>query len=70
MAQGFWVVGRYDDIMEIVKDPETFSNAGMQEPLYPTHPEGLAKLEETSGDVWYRLLRWRAEVRIFSAPLS
>ena len=33
LAQGFWVVGRYDDIMEIVKDPETFSNTRMQEPL-------------------------------------
>jgi hypothetical protein len=67
---GFRVVGHYDDIIEVVKAPETFSNARMQEPLYPTHPEALAKLDETSGDVWYRLLRRRAEVRIFSSLLS
>src|SRR5215218_1863506 len=40
----FWVVSRYGDIQEIVKDPETFSNARVQEPLYPVTPEALAKL--------------------------
>ena len=29
---GFWVVSCYEDIVEIVKDPETFSNARVQEP--------------------------------------
>ncbi len=40
----FWVVSRYGDIQEIVKDPETFSNARVQEPLYPVTPEALGKL--------------------------
>jgi cytochrome P450 len=37
----FWVVSRYEDILEIVKDPKTFSNARVQEPLYPLTPEAL-----------------------------
>ena len=41
----FWVVSRYEDILRIVKDPETFSNARVQEPLYPIMPEALAKLK-------------------------
>ena len=41
----FWVVSRYGDIQEIVKDPETFSNARVQEPLYPVTSEALAKLK-------------------------
>ncbi|HKH11625.1 MAG TPA: cytochrome P450 [Rubrobacter sp.] len=41
----FWVVSRYGDIQEIVKDPGTFSNARVQEPLYPVTPEALAKLK-------------------------
>jgi cytochrome P450 len=40
----FWVVSRYEDILEIVKDPETFSNARVQEPLYPLTPEALENL--------------------------
>ena len=42
----FWVVSRYEDIQKIVKDPETFSNAQVQEPLYPITPEALRKLKE------------------------
>ncbi|HET6885833.1 MAG TPA: cytochrome P450, partial [Rubrobacteraceae bacterium] len=41
----FWVVSRYEDILEIVKDPETFSNARVQEPLYPLMPEALENLK-------------------------
>ena len=41
----FWVVSRYEDIQKIVKDPETFSNARVQEPLYPITPEALEKLK-------------------------
>ncbi|MGI8909915.1 MAG: cytochrome P450 [Rubrobacteraceae bacterium] len=41
----FWVVSRYEDIQRIVKDPETFSNARVQEPLYPITPEALEKLK-------------------------
>jgi cytochrome P450 len=41
----FWVVGRYEDIQKIVKDPETFSNARVQEPLYPITAEALEKLK-------------------------
>jgi cytochrome P450 len=40
----FWVVSRYEDILEIVKDPATFSNARVQEPLYPLTPEALENL--------------------------
>ena len=42
----FWVVSRYEDIQEIVKDPETFSNARVQEPLYSLTPEALEKLKK------------------------
>jgi cytochrome P450 len=42
----FWVVSRYEDIMRIVKDPETFSNARVQEPLYPLTPEALENLKK------------------------
>jgi len=41
----FWVVSRYDDIQRIVKDPQTFSNARVQEPLYGITPEALEKLK-------------------------
>jgi cytochrome P450 len=41
----FWVVSRYEDILEIVKDPKTFSNARVQEPLYPLTPEALENLK-------------------------
>ncbi|HEV8046011.1 MAG TPA: cytochrome P450, partial [Rubrobacter sp.] len=39
-------VSRYEDIQEIVKDSETFSNARVQEPLYSLTPEALEKLKE------------------------
>jgi hypothetical protein len=42
----FWVVSRYEDILNIVKDPETFSNVRVQEPLYPLTEEALARLKE------------------------
>jgi cytochrome P450 len=43
----FWVISRYDDIMKIVSDPETFSNAGVEEPLHPLAPdENNLSLEE------------------------
>lgn len=41
----FWVVSRYGDVQEIVKDPETFSNARVQEPLYPVTSEALKRLK-------------------------
>jgi len=41
----FWVVSRYEDIVDIVKDPETFSNARVQEPLHPLTPEALEGLK-------------------------
>lgn len=41
----FWVVSRYEDVQNIVKDPETFSNVRVQEPLYPLTPEALEKLK-------------------------
>lgn len=42
----FWVVSRYEDIVEIVKDPETFSNKRVQEPLQPLTPEALEQLKK------------------------
>lgn len=42
----FWVVSRYEDIMRIVKDPRTFSNARVQEPLYPITSEALAEFKK------------------------
>jgi cytochrome P450 len=36
-----WVVSRYEDILNIVKDSETFSNARVQEPLQPLEPDFL-----------------------------
>jgi len=41
----FWVVSRYEDIVDIVKDPETFSNARVQEPLHPLSQEALRNLK-------------------------
>ncbi len=42
----FWVISRHEDIQRIVKDSETFSNARVQEPLYPITAEALEKLKE------------------------
>ncbi|HKH78162.1 MAG TPA: cytochrome P450 [Rubrobacteraceae bacterium] len=41
----FWVVSRYEDIQRVVKDPAAFSNARVQEPLYPITAEALEKLK-------------------------
>jgi cytochrome P450 len=41
-----WVVSRYEDILKIVKDPETFSNARVQEPLQALEPEAAERLRE------------------------
>lgn len=43
---GMWVVSRYEDILAIVKDPETFSNARVQEPLQKLEPEAAERLKE------------------------
>jgi cytochrome P450 len=43
---GMWVVSRYEDILAIVKDPETFSNAKVQEPLQELEPEAAQRLKE------------------------
>jgi cytochrome P450 len=43
---GMWVVSRYEDILAIVKDPETFSNARVQEPLQELEPEAAQRLKE------------------------
>ena len=42
----FWVVSRYEDIQKIVRDPETFSNTRVQEPLHPLTLEALEVLKE------------------------
>jgi cytochrome P450 len=42
----FWVVSRYEDIQNIVKDPETFSNVRVQEPLYPLTEEAQESLKK------------------------
>ena len=41
------VVSRYEDISNIVKDPETFSNALVQEPLQPLAPDFLRRYPES-----------------------
>lgn len=41
-----WVVSRYEDILAIVKDSETFSNARVQEPLQALEPEAAEQLKE------------------------
>ncbi len=41
----FWVFSRYEDIQNIVKDPETFSNVRVQEPLHPLTDEALEHLK-------------------------
>jgi cytochrome P450 len=43
---GMWVVSRYEDILTIVKDPDTFSNARVQEPLQELEPEAAQRLKE------------------------
>lgn len=43
---GFWVVSRYDDIAEIVKDHDTYSNTRVQEPMHMPSDEALKKLKE------------------------
>ena len=41
----FWVVSRYEDVARIVKDPGTFSNTRVQEPMHPLSDEALAALK-------------------------
>jgi hypothetical protein len=40
------VVSRYEEILNILKDPETFSNALVQEPLQPLEPDLLRRYPE------------------------
>jgi hypothetical protein len=42
----FWVVSRHEDMQNILKDPETFSNVRVQEPLHPLTFEALEKLKK------------------------
>lgn len=42
----FWIVSRYEDIARIVKDPQTFSNTRVQEPIHPLTDEALAALKK------------------------
>jgi len=42
----FWVVSRYEDIQNIVKDPEAFSNVRVQEPLHPLTDEARERLKK------------------------
>ncbi len=41
----FWVVSRYDDIAEIVKDSDTYSNTRVQEPMHMPSDAALEKLK-------------------------
>jgi cytochrome P450 len=43
---GMWVLSRYEDILAIVKAPEIFSNARVQEPLQELEPEAAERLKE------------------------
>jgi hypothetical protein len=42
----FWVVSRYEDMQNILKDPETLSNVRVHEPLLPLNFEALEKLKK------------------------
>jgi cytochrome P450 len=42
----FWVVSRYEDVQNVVKDPETFSNVRVQEPLHPLTEEAQERLKQ------------------------
>ncbi|MEZ0071382.1 cytochrome P450 [Planotetraspora sp. GP83] len=57
-GEGFWVLSRYDLILEALQDPVTFSNAAVSvldpNPRYRWIPEMLDQPEHT---VWRRLLR-------------
>lgn len=41
-----WLVSRYADVRAIFKDPDTFSNANAQQPLFAFAPEMAALLQE------------------------
>ncbi len=53
LAQGFWVVGRYDDIMEIVKDPENLLERRDAGAAVPDSPRGA---REARGNLWRRMV--------------
>ncbi|WP_213571073.1 cytochrome P450 [Rhodococcus sp. USK13] len=36
---GLWLVTRYDDVREVLRDPVRFTNANAQQPLFPFAPE-------------------------------
>ena len=42
----FWVVSCYEDVARIVKDPKTFSNTRVQEPMHPLTDEALSALKK------------------------
>ena len=42
----FWVVSRYEDVQNVVKDPETFSNVRVLEPLHPLTEEAQERLKQ------------------------
>ena len=42
-AEDYWVVARYEDIIEIFKDPETFSPANARHPVQPLCPAAAAE---------------------------
>ncbi|GIH22162.1 cytochrome P450 [Acrocarpospora phusangensis] len=56
-GSGFWVISRYEKIVEVCQDPETFSSSAVSvldpEPAYRWIPEMLDPPEHT---VWRRLL--------------
>jgi cytochrome P450 len=42
----FWVLSCYEDIQNVVKDPETFSNVRVQEPLHSLTDEAQERLKQ------------------------
>lgn len=42
----FWVVSRYEHVLRILKDWETFSNKRVQEPMHPLTDEALSALKK------------------------
>ncbi len=43
---GLWMVTRYEDIKQILRDPDTFSNANTQKTMFPLCPEAQQVLKD------------------------
>ncbi|MEU8975303.1 hypothetical protein AB0D11_39800 [Streptomyces monashensis] len=46
---GLWVVSRYADVDRVLRDADTFGNAGTLEPMWPLSPDVVRVMEEHDG---------------------